>query len=446
MTLILILIEDIIMKRLLILLIIILFFPTSTLAKNNWVVKNKENGMRVSTNGQITVDVCHEGSTLNVNWNGWIHGHKEHGDSIGSCGNDSFQQFLSNDGVCYEQLTNNDIDDVNPQLNDNGMVVWQGDYQIYLYDGSEFKKLTDDSYYHMTPQINNNGFIAWSTNGITSHVTVYDGVSIKAIPNAGRSGVYPVQLNNKGEMVWTGPNNDIPGYSSNGVYFYDGSKIEQIAKGSCNSSTPTLSQNGEVTWTAPIDKDCSGNSWEVFLNNGSITRQLTHNTFMDRSPKINSKGHVIWGSGDSGKLYFYDGVTVNEFTDISGGKRGRYDINSSGSIAWILRDNKMYLLLRGLETTLISDNANDKMNLRMDENNNLSWIEQINGQWQVMYYDGSVKQISGLDIKVILGSYTSMDIISVLSISNNQVAWYAHDGNDYEIYRTCVEIKKAKVR
>jgi len=72
------------MKRLLVLLILILFVPASASAKD-WVVKKKKDGMRLDTDGQIMVDICHKGSTLNVSWNSWIHGHKKHGDSIGEC-------------------------------------------------------------------------------------------------------------------------------------------------------------------------------------------------------------------------------------------------------------------------------------------------------------------------------------------------------------------------
>ena len=64
-----------------------------------------------------------------------------------------------------DQLTDNDYDDRNPQINDNGYLVWQGydgnDIEIYLHDGFNTIQLTDNDHEDRNPQIYDNGYVVW---------------------------------------------------------------------------------------------------------------------------------------------------------------------------------------------------------------------------------------------------------------------------------------------
>ena len=63
------------------------------------------------------------------------------------------------------QLTNNNGADADPQINNNGYMVWYGsdgyDNEIFLYDGTTTTQITNNSYSDSNPQINNNGYVVW---------------------------------------------------------------------------------------------------------------------------------------------------------------------------------------------------------------------------------------------------------------------------------------------
>lgn len=69
-------------------------------------------------------------------------------------------------------ITNNSLDDRNPQLNDSGQIVWEGydgtDYQIYTFSDNTTTQLTNDVspdpgvfWAHSSPQINAGDHIVW---------------------------------------------------------------------------------------------------------------------------------------------------------------------------------------------------------------------------------------------------------------------------------------------
>ena len=78
------------------------------------------------------------------------------------------------DGMNIKQITDNSYDDILTyrslsNINDSGYVVWYGydgsDWEIFLYDGKSITQLTDNSYHDIEPQINNNGYIVWRGGG-----------------------------------------------------------------------------------------------------------------------------------------------------------------------------------------------------------------------------------------------------------------------------------------
>ncbi len=62
-------------------------------------------------------------------------------------------------------LTENLFEDICPQINDNGYVVWVGfdgeDNEIFLHDGTTATQLTNNSYEDTLPQINAGGYVVW---------------------------------------------------------------------------------------------------------------------------------------------------------------------------------------------------------------------------------------------------------------------------------------------
>jgi hypothetical protein len=85
------------------------------------------------------------------------------------------------------QITDNQYDDLYPQINSKGQIVWQGfdgnDYEIFLYSKGLVTQITDNQYDDLYPQINSKGQIVWQgfdgndweiflySNGIITQIT-----------------------------------------------------------------------------------------------------------------------------------------------------------------------------------------------------------------------------------------------------------------------------------
>jgi len=83
------------------------------------------------------------------------------------------------------QLTDNDYDDYDPQINVNGYITWFGnhngrDREIFLNNGTTTTQLTDNTHGDQAPQINSNGQVVWFGYGIPGLNAVifhYDGTA-----------------------------------------------------------------------------------------------------------------------------------------------------------------------------------------------------------------------------------------------------------------------------
>ena len=59
----------------------------------------------------------------------------------------------------------NPYDDYYPRISNNGHVVWEGydgtDWEIFLYDGTTTTQVTNNSRNDTNPQINDNGYVVF---------------------------------------------------------------------------------------------------------------------------------------------------------------------------------------------------------------------------------------------------------------------------------------------
>ena len=74
---------------------------------------------------------------------------------------------VSHSQYTHPQLTINDYCDAEPQISDNGWVVWHGGHgghltttEIFLYNGEQTIQLTENDYNDTRAQINANGFLS----------------------------------------------------------------------------------------------------------------------------------------------------------------------------------------------------------------------------------------------------------------------------------------------
>ncbi|MCP4710786.1 MAG: biopolymer transporter Tol, partial [Planctomycetes bacterium] len=203
------------------------------------------------------------------------------------------------------QLTNNSYNDYSPKISANGYVTWCGDEnsnenfcgdplrsdsEIFLYDKTNIMRLTDNHYEDIDPQINANGQVVWcGHDGADWEIFFYDGITVARLTNNSRQDLGP-QINDSGHVVW---------YGNGEIFFYDGTDITRLGNNSTDLN-PRINGKGHIVW-----QHYDGHDYEIFLYNGSTGARLTDNSFDDLHPRINDSGHVVW-YGDA-RVFVYDG-------------------------------------------------------------------------------------------------------------------------------------------
>ncbi len=186
------------------------------------------------------------------------------------------------------QLTDNDYDDVNPEISDNGIVTWVGkgnldgndtkDREIFYWDGSTVKQLTHNNYHDEEPRINNYGDIIWEGEG-----------------------------NLDGED----PSDDLE------IFLYKDNEVTQITNNSCDDEHADLSDESHLVWAGnvKVGNDCG--TREIFL----ATWDDTPNQDICATLGDNDSWVMDWDfftfDGEEG-----DEVTVTLKTDESGSHTG----------------------------------------------------------------------------------------------------------------------------
>ena len=277
---------------------------------------------------------------------------------------------LSN-AQAIKQITNNSADDDNPQINDNGYIVWSGregaDYEIFLYDGLNTTKLTDNALGDHSPQINNSGYVVWQgSDGNDQEIFLYDGQKTTQITNNAYQDNSP-QINDNGYIVWNGFNN-----AESEIFLYDGLKTAEITNNAYEDGNPQINNNGYVVWHG-----FDGADFEIYLYDGLNTFQITDNAYDDFIPQINDNNHVVWVGydGTDYEIYRYDGVnttqiTNNDFDDLNP------QINNDGYVVWSGRpdgsDSEIFLY-DGLTITQLTNNAFDDLDPQINNSGYIVW-------------------------------------------------------------------------
>ena len=231
-----------------------------------------------------------------------------------------------------------DLDSI--QVNDNDFAVWAKSYfeyvegdlnylytDIILYDGSTTKQITNNDSHYSNPQINNDGYVVYVEDN-TNAIFLYDGTTTIKLSDGNTFWDLPTkpQINNQGLVVWQ--ENDGSDYSGYEVFLYDGSTTTQLTDNDVYDGEPQINDNGDVVWVGGVDSLSGGSDFlggEIFLYDGLQTTRLTNNNYIDMSPKINNNGHVVWIGRPPPyeifpyekhyEIFLFDGSTVTQITD-----------------------------------------------------------------------------------------------------------------------------------
>ena len=263
------------------------------------------------------------------------------------------------------QVTQNPAYDSAPRSNRHGQIVFthwpevssRSTQEIFLYDArtGELTQLTDDDVQDVSPDINDDGVICWS-RGIgpidpnfgepTAEIMVRDpdGTITRLTDNAVSD--WAPTVNNLGQLSWmrTGP--WICGGQVMDIYMFDGRQIIPITNDgqsdSVENQAPVINDSSEICWTKYDFCDpppgFNFTSTTMFYSNGQ-TLELTDGEAVPQGPHLNNRSQVVWSDWDAAieryVIEMWDaGVTTRVIEDASGPS-----INDAGHISFIRWDH-----------------------------------------------------------------------------------------------------------
>lgn len=344
---------------------------------------------------------------------------------------------LSFAGRITIQLTDNDYDDCDPQINSTGSVVWVGrcadpndDSEIFLYNGTEVIQLTDTTEYEHRPKISDNGHVVWTGGGIDW----YRGIFLKD-----DSGIVLIS-----DLDWSAYDADFSGPNINGsghvvwevwsrVFFYNGIETIRITPAEILESFPCINNSDHMAW---IRWDDSGDvfDYEIVFYNGTDTLQLTHNTIDDKDPQINDSGKVVWRTAEplQRDIFLYDGAEIHNLSDDIHDDLAP-QISNNGTVTWYRNDYtgsdrgdyEIFLKQTSLPYEKVTDNAYDDKYPQINDFDHLVWQGFDGHDYEIFFYNGS---------SIIQLTDNEYDDLEPFINANDHVVWKGHDGNDYEIF------------
>jgi len=300
----------------------------------------------------------------------------------GNDGNDEEIMFYNGSNIM--QLTDNLFDDYSPKLNSSADVTWWGfdgnDYEIFLHNGITTTQLTNNNYQDYNPNLNNNGDVAWyALQNNNWEAYLYDGSTTKHLSESTDGDLAPV-INDKGNVAWLGGTSS--GISHN-IFFYDAlaESTNDLLYHPHTVSQPQMNANDEIVWQA-----WDGNDYEIFMHDGLTVKQLTNNSTDDWVPEINDNGQVAWWGfdGNDKEIFLFDGTNSAQITN-NGLDDWSVHINNNGELTWWGYDGNDYevFVYDGSSTKQITDNSFDDRVYQINEDSDLVWYGWDGNDWEI---------------------------------------------------------------
>ena len=239
------------------------------------------------------------------------------------------------------------------RINNRGQIVYVGwldgstrsSQEIFLYDNGTTIRLTDDNIQDWGPDINDSGTIVWAraigpidpvTGEPSKEVVLYDNGVLTRLTNNSASDL-DISINARGDVVWK----RIMGEGCNGsrlrdIFLYDGTQIRPITTNAIServaNQTPRINDQGQIVWT---QFDFCASPWQsdIMLYDNGVTTQLTSTEIAPASPDIDNLGRVAWCDRDTpfNSIKIWDNGVTTRLTDWGSGPR----LNDLGQVAFL---------------------------------------------------------------------------------------------------------------
>ena len=251
------------------------------------------------------------------------------------------------DGSIVTQLTNNTIDETEPDVFGDHIAWYSGEYDDtdIVYDG----KIVMEGVKNTTDMRLGDGGLVWSAFKapyVDEHVFLFDGMTTRKLSVDGTRHNHNPDMSGK-NVVWSGFND-----AGASAYFFDGTSTVELPENVGRGQVPRISGNNIVG----IGTDPEGLNDQVFLYDGMLNLQLGNTEGGDNFqiiagqnvawlsfvngerevfvyeqghakqlsfnsvhayPPVVSESFVVWSAddGDGFDIFVYDGVTTKQLTD-----------------------------------------------------------------------------------------------------------------------------------
>lgn len=323
------------------------------------------------------------------------------------------------DGTTTTQISQNpDWWDYSAQINDAGQIVWQGfdghDYDIYMYDNGAVKQISTNTNHDVQVQLNNRGQAAWVGRvGTSDEAFFYDGTDVMQLSSNSTWDTAPV-LNDSGMVVWNGED----GHDWE-IYLYDGVTVTNLTDNESNETNPRINNAGLVAWNGS-----DGHDEEIFLYDGTSVNQLTSNEYDDRYPEINESGQLAWlgSDGDDDEIFLYDGASIRQITS-NEVQDAAPMINNPGQLVWRAPDPAMedleIFIFDGAQVRQFTDDTDNDYNPQINDDGHLTWWKSYNGADNEIFQGQLVTDIDATPAVVNFGDVeTGKSATAIVTLQN----------------------------
>ena len=355
-------------------------------------------------------------------------------------------------------------------FNDSGVVVWSeqvGSYdQVFRFADGVGKQITNDNFNNRDPQINENGIIVWSRqnpDGSGAEIYYYGSDAyVYALTSDGRHNISP-QINNNGDIVWesyatwTLNGQDILTDYRIPLFKSSDWTLHNLGDIGYENYSPQINDQGEVAWLG-----MKGSEYRVLSYYAGDTHLVATSNYAISDLRQNNKGQWVWqaSDGQNSEIYFYDIVAGGQPLQIS--SQDNYNnlnpqINDSGAVVWQQWDGAnydicLYLPSGGppanLTHQIVYDDYFDHYSPQINNRGDVAWIFETtdaysysdighNPYWNIQVYNYKDLTEREIEFHPVLHMITDNYLDGSLRLNErSQVMWQAHNNESLTVPST----------
>jgi len=314
------------------------------------------------------------------------------------CENDPCQRFRIPKGFEIVEVTPGmeALEHWYPRLNNCGQIVFDlwldaaslATTEIFHYDNGLLTQITDNNIKETFPDINDEGAIVWlrwSESPSTAELVMLEKEWVTVIDEGGFGSP---SINNLGHVAWsvrTSGSCDPSAYRCD-IYFYDGNVVKEIWDDGYSNQSARINDRDQIAWTR-YNFPCGGGfeDWtsEIMLYSTGGGTVLPSSSETPQIPDVDNQVRVAWDGSPHGLEVWQDGVT----TTLVEANTACPGLNDRGDVAyqfkttytpwylWLYRKDQFVRISNDLDIENLIDNGRADIN----DAGEIAWWWKPNG-------------------------------------------------------------------